>query len=90
MHQSIVVFEYITSGAPVYILFQTLWSCDNLFTLVVLVPMLYQSLQYLSMSPPNQMYTVAAHFKSLKWLYAWKKEMSRSFSLIISGCNTER
>ena len=35
-------------------------------------------------------YTVAAHFKSLKWLYAWKKAMSRSFSLIISGCNTER
>lgn len=56
MRQSIVVFEYITSGAPDYILFQTLWSCDNLFTLVVLVPMLYQSLQYLSMSPLNQIY----------------------------------
>ena len=56
MHQSIVVFEYITSGAPDYILFQTLWSCDNPFTLVVLVPMLYQPLQYLSMSPLNQIY----------------------------------
>ena len=38
MHQSVVVSEYITSGAPDYILFETLWSCDNPFTLVVLVP----------------------------------------------------
>ena len=31
-HQSIVVAEYITPGAPDYILYQTLWSCDNLLT----------------------------------------------------------
>ena len=35
-------------------------------------------------------YIVAAHLNSLMWLYARKKSMARFFSLIPSGCNTER
>ena len=31
-HQSIVIAEYITSVAPDYILYQTLWSCDTPLT----------------------------------------------------------